>query len=165
MAFRIELDGAPHEVEILQLKPLKLRIDGVDCLVTSTGSGDAGRETIEIDGERTAFTRAQAGARQILRFEGRVFEAALIDPRDAAEAGGHAQDEVRAPMPGTLVHIHKQPGERVSRGEALVTIESMKLQMTLNAPRDGVLASLSRAVGETFDKDEIVAELEPPEGT
>jgi biotin carboxyl carrier protein len=49
----------------------------------------------------------------------------------------------------------------VARGETLVTIESMKLQMTLLAPRDGRLAGVRRGVGETFDKDEIVAELEP----
>jgi acetyl/propionyl-CoA carboxylase alpha subunit len=164
MGFQIELDGAAHEVEILGLRPLKLRIDGVSCVVTSPDNGENGRREFEIDGKPIRFARAHVGARQILRLGGRTFDALLIDPRDAADAGGHAHDHVRAPMPGTLIHIHKRSGEAVSRGEALVTIESMKLQMTLSAPRDGVLASLTRSVGETFDKDEIVAELEPLHG-
>ena len=65
-------------------------------------------------------------------------------------------------MPGAVVAIHKQAGAEVKRGETIVTIESMKLQMALAAPRDGVLAEIRRGAGETFDKDEIVAELEPP---
>ena len=51
---------------------------------------------------------------------------------------------------------------QIARGDTLVTIESMKLQMALLAPRDGRLAALmTYAVGETFEKDAIVAELEP----
>jgi len=164
MAFQIELDGAAHEVEILALRPLKLLIDGRECVVTAPDGGEDGRQRIEIDGKPFSFARAHVGARQILRLDGRTLEARLIDPRDAIDAAGAGHDHVRAPMPGTIVHVHKQPGETVSRGEALVTIESMKLQMTLNAPRDGIIASLTRGVGETFDKDEIVAELEPLDG-
>lgn len=165
MGFRIELDGAAHEVEIVRLRPhLRLRVDGQECVVTSAESGQDGRGTVEIDGKALRFARVHAGARQILRFEGRTFEAALIDPRDETGAGPGGRDHVRAPMPGTVIRVHREPGEAVARGEALVTIESMKLQMTLNAPRDGVLARLARGVGETFDKDEIVAELEPPGG-
>lgn len=162
MGFAIELDGAMHEVEIVSLRPLKLRVDGFECVVTSPDDGGDGRRTIEVDGQAYGFARAR-GVPQALRFAGRTFAADLIDPRDGRGASASGHDHVRAPMPGTLVHIHKQPGERIARGEALVTIESMKLQMTLNAPRDGVLASLARGVGETFDKDEIVAELAPAE--
>jgi len=57
--------------------------------------------------------------------------------------------------------VHKRPGEAVTRGETLVTIESMKLQITLLSPRNGRLARVRRGIGDTFDKDEIVAELEP----
>ena len=64
-------------------------------------------------------------------------------------------------MPCSVIEIHKQAGDDVARGETLVTVESMKLQMTLLAPRDGRLVRVRRGVGEKFDKDEIVAELEP----
>jgi biotin carboxyl carrier protein len=36
----------------------------------------------------------------------------------------------------------------------------MKLQMALNAPRDGVIAELTRQEGETFEKDEVIVRLE-----
>ena len=162
MGFTIQLDGAAYEVEIVALRPhLKLRIEGRNYEVTGSGREQDGRQTIEIDGKQIRLVRAHVGGSQILRLEGRTFEANLIDPRDAAEAAAGGHDHVRAPMPGSVVQVHKLPGEAVARGETLVTIESMKLQMALVAPRDGILASMKRAVGERFDKDEVVAELEP----
>jgi biotin carboxyl carrier protein len=162
MGFAILLDSATHNVEIIAFRPhLVLRVDGRLYDVTRTGGDEDGRQQIEINGTPLRFARAHVGGRQILRLNGRTFETRLVDPRDAAEATGGGHDHVRAPMPGSVVEIHKHPGEAVARGETLVTIESMKLQITLVAPRDGALAALTRRVGETFDKDEIVAELVP----
>ena len=65
-------------------------------------------------------------------------------------------------MPGSVVEIHKQAGRAVQRGETLVTIESMKLQMALVAPRDGrARRAAERGSARLSSKDEIVAELEP----
>ena len=165
MGFILHLDGVAHEVEIVARRPhLRLRLNDREYEITSPGEEDDGRQSLEIDGVTHRFVRAHVGNRQLLRMAGRTFEADLLDPRDAASGRDAERDHVRAPMPCSVVEVHKQPGEAVTRGETLVTIESMKLQMTLNAPRDGVLASLARGIGETFDKDEIVAELEPLEG-
>jgi biotin carboxyl carrier protein len=162
MSFTVHLAGVAHEVEILARRPhLRLRIDNREYDVTSVDDEGDGRRTIIVGGAALRFARAHVGDRQILRLAGRTVEAALIDPRDEAEAGAGDHDHVRAPMPCSVIEIHKKPGDEVARGETLVTIESMKLQMTLLAPRDGRLARVRRGVGETFDKDEIVADLEP----
>lgn len=78
------------------------------------------------------------------------------------QAGG--SDEVRAPMPGSVIEVLRAAGETVARGEKIMVIESMKLQTTLAAPRDGVLAEVLFAVGDTFNKDAAVARLEPMAG-
>jgi 3-methylcrotonyl-CoA carboxylase alpha subunit len=162
MGFAIMLDGTAHEVEIVGLRPhLKLRIEGREYSVIAEQNEEDGRRTIEIDGKPVRFARVHVAGRQILRMDGRTFAAVLIDPRDIAEAAAGSHDQVRTPMPGTVVHVYKRAGEAVTRGETLIIIESMKLQMALAAPRDGVLAELKRGVGERFDKDEVVAELEP----
>ena len=162
MGFTIHLAGVAHEVEILARRPnLRLRIDDREYDVTSVDEEGDGRRTIAVDGATLRFVRAHVSDRQILRVAGRTVEATLIDPRDEAEASGGDHDHVRAPMPCSVIEIHKQAGDDVARGETLVTVESMKLQMTLLAPRDGRLARMRRGVGEKFDKDEIVAELEP----
>lgn len=162
MGFRINLDGVAHDLEIVALRPsLIVRIDGRGYEVHAAENGDDGRQTIEIDGRRIDFARAHVRERQIVKLDGRTFNSSLVDPRDVAEATAGGRDHVRAPMPGSVIEIYKQPGDPVQRGETLVTIESMKLQITLVAPRDGTLAELKRGLGDTFDKDEIVAELVP----
>jgi 3-methylcrotonyl-CoA carboxylase alpha subunit len=162
VAFKFLVEGRPHEIEIVRRRPhLLLRIDGREHEVSAPGDGADGRQTIEVAGLPVHFTRAQAGDRQIVRIGGRNFETSLIDPRSEAEGVGGGLDQVKAPMPGAVVTVHKSAGAAVKRGEGIVTIESMKLQMALPAPRDGVIAELMRKEGETFEKDEVIARLTP----
>lgn len=161
MAFKLVLDSSPHEIDIVRRRPhLVMRIDGVEHEVSVTGSYGDGRQMIDIAGTDVHFARAGAGDRQFLRLDGRSFEAKLFDPR-SEEAGGGGQDSVKAPMPGAVISVHKAVGDQVLRGETVITIESMKLQTALPAPRDGVIAALLRATGEVFEKDEIIVRLEP----
>ena len=165
MAFKVMVEGRGHEVEIVRRRPhLVVRIDGREHEVSLAGDSGDGRQTIEIAGLPVHFARAHSGDRQIIRFAGRTFETGMIDPRSEAEAGGGAQDSVKAPMPGAVVSVHKAVGDAVKRGETIVTIESMKLQTALVAPRDGVIAELNRKEGESFEKDEVIARLEEVAG-
>ena len=160
MVFKLVLDGNLHEIDIVRRRPhLVLRIDGREHEVSGIGSYGDGRQTIEIAGTAIHFARAHAGDRQFLRLDGRSFEAKLLDPR-SVEAGGSGQDSVKAPMPGAVISLHKAVRDHVLRGEAIVTIESMKLQTALPAPRDGVIAAILRVAGEVFDKDEVIVRLE-----
>jgi acetyl/propionyl-CoA carboxylase alpha subunit len=160
MAFKLRLDDRVHEIEITARRPhLVISVDGREHEVSAAGTRDDGRQTIEIGGVAVHFARAHIGDRQIIRLGGRTFETRLLDPRSQADQSGAGRDHVRAPMPGAVVAVHKQAGEEVKRGEAIVTIESMKLQMALTAPRDGVIAELTRKEGETFEKDEAIARL------
>ena len=165
MAFKLTVDGHAHEIEIIRRRPhLVLRVDGRDHEVDDLGERGDGRRWISIDGRMRPYVRAQADDVQIVRFEGRTFDIGLVDPRAEAGGAGGRLDVVRAPMPGRVVAVHTSSGALVKRGEALITIESMKLQMALVAPRDGVIAALPRSEGETIEKDEIVVRLEPVGG-
>jgi 3-methylcrotonyl-CoA carboxylase alpha subunit len=162
MAIRLSLGDEVHHVTILRRHPhLVLVIDGEEHEVTRLpGAGD-GRGVMSIGGHEVAFARATLGDRQVVRLGGRTFDVSRVDPFSKGGAGGGAQDALKAPMPGAVVTVHRQPGETVARGEPLITIESMKLQTALSAPRDGVVAEILRAEGQTFVKDEVIATLEP----
>ena len=165
MTIRLTADDVVHEVTIARRRPhLVLRIDGEEHEITQLpGSGD-GRHMIEIGGHVAGFARATLGDRQVVRFGGRTFEVDRVDPFSREGAGGGGQDVLKAPMPGAVVSVHKQAGESVTRGEVLVTIESMKLQTALPSPRNGVIADILRTEGQTFEKDEIIVMLEPESG-
>ena len=162
MAIKLTLDGKVHGVTIARRHPhLVLVIDGVEHEVSSLpGLGD-GRKSITVGGHEVAFSRALLRDRQVVRIAGRTFEVGVVDPFSQGGAGGGGQDAVKAPMPGAVVSVQKRAGDKVTRGEAIVTIESMKLQTALPAPRDGVIAKILKGEGETFEKDEIIVTLEP----
>lgn len=161
MSIRLTLDGVEHHVTIARRKPhLVLLIDGVEHEVSRTPAIGDGRNLMQVGGARVEFSRAEIGDRQIVRIGGRSCEIGFVDPFAEAAGAGGAADAVKAPMPGTVVSVQCAPGDAVKRGQPLVTIESMKLQTALVAPRDGVVAAVLRAEGETFEKDEIVVRLE-----
>lgn len=68
-------------------------------------------------------------------------------PRERAD-GGSAARELRAPFNGKLVAVHTQPGARVAKGDALLAIESMKIEHQIAAPRDGVVAAVPVGAGQ-----------------
>ena len=63
----------------------------------------------------------------------------------AAEAGG---GKLTAPLPSTVVKVHVAPGQKVSRGEALMVLEAMKMEHVVVAPGDGVVAAIHYDTGE-----------------
>jgi 3-methylcrotonyl-CoA carboxylase alpha subunit len=167
MPLHLTLDGEMHSIEIVRRKPhLILRVDGRTHEILEWSDEPIG--SLTIDGGATAIARAlvDEGGREtcFVRVAGRTHEVVLIDPRE--ESAGHdaTRDEIHAPMPGAIVLVHKLAGEQVTRGETVVTIESMKLQTALAAPRDGRLLDVLKKSGESFDKDELLARLEPMDG-
>jgi acetyl/propionyl-CoA carboxylase alpha subunit len=92
---------------------------------------------------------------------GRAFTVGLFDPvalrADAASGGGHAV--ARAPMPGSVLSIEVTEGAAVEAGDALVVIESMKMETTIRAPRDGTVATVHVGVGDTFERDAALVTL------
>jgi len=71
-----------------------------------------------------------------------------IDAIAHAGEGAAEGGRLSAPMPGKVIAYLVKPGERVSLGQALAVKEAMKMEHTLTAPRDGVVADLLYSVGD-----------------
>ena len=65
-----------------------------------------------------------------------------------------------APMPGLLIDVAVQPGQKVLAGEKLAVIEAMKMENTLLAQQDGVVAKVSAGKGESLAVDQVILEFE-----
>ena len=64
------------------------------------------------------------------------------------------------PMPGLVVSINVTEGEEVQEGQALCTIEAMKMENILRAERKGVVAKVNAAAGESLKVDDVIMEFE-----
>jgi 3-methylcrotonyl-CoA carboxylase alpha subunit len=68
-------------------------------------------------------------------------------------------------MPGVVVSWLMRPGSVVKAGAPLLVIESMKLQMTIEATQDGVLEDLPFTEGQTFQRGATLARVRPSSQT
>ncbi|MCR5858959.1 acetyl/propionyl/methylcrotonyl-CoA carboxylase subunit alpha [Mesorhizobium sp. J428] len=114
--------------------------------VTASVQVRAGRLGVEIDGaERPAPAAARVAAwpGHVTVFEGAVAHSFKApDPfADAADAGA-GTGSLRAPMPGLVKVVRASVGEHVSKGQALLVLEAMKMEHTIAAPHDGEVADI-----------------------
>ena len=65
-----------------------------------------------------------------------------------------------SPMPGLLVNVAVQPGQKVLAGERLAVIEAMKMENILTATQDGVVMAVKAGVGESLAVDQVIIEFE-----
>jgi 3-methylcrotonyl-CoA carboxylase alpha subunit len=86
----------------------------------------------------------------------------LVDPLDVTqyEATASADAVVRAPLPGKIIDLRVKAGDTVSKGQALLVLEAMKMEHTLAAPADGTVKSLRYAVGEQVPEGAELVEFE-----
>lgn len=89
----------------------------------------------------------EVGETRWVFFDGRVFE--LVEPgaRRGRRAGQH-HGTLSAPMPATVRHIAVSVGDPVARGDTLVVLEAMKMELPIRAPGDGVVAAVNCRAGE-----------------
>lgn len=157
MAYRFDLLGESHDVQVLARRPdLRLALaDGAGFSITES-CGAEGAISISVNGEMLHGWRLVVGDDIYLRLGGRYLH--LKRQGDAGEAtqGGAAANEVLAEMPGTVISQHVAPGQDVAEGDKLLVIESMKLQMSILAPRAGRIAKLHVTENGTFDRGAVL---------
>ena len=64
------------------------------------------------------------------------------------------------PMPGLVVRISVEEGQEVQEGQALATVEAMKMENILKAERKGVVKKINAAAGASLKVDDVIMEFE-----
>lgn len=155
-----QFDGQRHRV---QHEPGSDRVRIDDAIVSVRPDGDGGFVTT-LDGRSERLQAVADGDRVWVHWRGRAFALERIDSTRSAGAGGaEAAGSAHAPMPGVVVSLLVAAGHAVREGDALLVIESMKLQTTLCAAVDGQVAELPFAVGQTFQRGAVLARVQPAE--
>ncbi len=83
-----------------------------------------------------------------------------------ADSAARGEASLEAPMPGTVVQLRVEAGATVTTGETLVVMESMKMEISIQSSRDGVVETVLVAVGDQVDRGATLIELaeeEPPD--
>ena len=75
------------------------------------------------------------------------------------EESGAGSIEVKAGAAGKVFKIEANVGQAVKKGDAVVIIEAMKMEIPVVAPEDGTVASIDVAVGDAIDSGAVLATL------
>jgi 3-methylcrotonyl-CoA carboxylase alpha subunit len=127
--------------------------------ISVTPGGSAG-ELIVRDGDRVEQVFAvTAGDKTWVFHDGLVHEI-IAGGGDARRRGAHAQGSLTAPMPATVIEIKVAAGDAVTRGDILVVLEAMKMELPVRAPGDGRVKAIHCRPGDLVQPETSLIDLE-----
>lgn len=122
---------------ILRAGETDFRVETKDGLVLVDG--------VEVVVPRRAWSVADRDTRWVF-LDGEVFEFEVQRQGRRKPSAHHAS--LAAPMPATVLRINVAPGDSVKRGDTLIVLEAMKMELPLRAPADGVVTTIACREGD-----------------
>ncbi|MGH7032811.1 MAG: biotin carboxylase N-terminal domain-containing protein [Stellaceae bacterium] len=145
--FRFRDASGTRELEICSAdKRFRCESEGraVTVTVERTTRGDL---AIDLDNHRIEAATLQRGSEVWVVLSDATWRLAYIDPLAPVHRAEASAGKVVAPMPGRISAILVRPEMNVKRGQVLMQIEAMKMELAITAPVDGVVDKINFAVG------------------
>ena len=122
--------------------------------------------TIDLDADEplAAVSGFRDEERVVVFYEGQAYEFGLA-ARDTAHGHGVHDGDIEAPMPGKITAVDVAAGEKVQKGQRLLTLEAMKMEHVLTAPFDGTVTELPANAGSQVSEGTLLARVEAEEKT
>ncbi len=152
--FTLDLAGKEIVVAVEQLQrggSSRYRISLEGQLLIARGELKDGELYADIDGYRSRVPVAEHDGVISLYTESSALQVREVQP-DLGEADdGHGEGTLAAPMNGTIVTLLAQAGAVVTKGDALLVMEAMKMEHTIRAPADGSVTEFYYAPGDLVE--------------
>jgi acetyl/propionyl-CoA carboxylase alpha subunit len=135
----------------------------VGTIVIRVAPGPAPGELIVRDGDRVEQVFAvTSGDTTWVFHDGRVYEIAS-ESGDTRRRGARARGSLTAPMPATVIEIKVAAGDAVTKGDILVVLEAMKMELPVRAPGDGRVKAVHCRPGDLVQPETSLIDLAPRE--
>ena len=152
--------GDEHEVRY-RFGRTGLELDGVADVTLVSATSD--RIVLGTNGIERSFDVARYGEHVFV--DGPLGPVHLVAlPRFPDPDSAVAKGSLLAPMPGSVTRVAAAVGDAVTAGQPLIWLEAMKMEHTIAAPGNGVLAELNVTAGQQVDVGAVLARIENPQG-
>ena len=118
--------------------------------------GKPGRALVTIDGSRRIAHVARSGDTWWVHMGGRAHEVLFHEQGSKSSAN---EGSLNAPMPGTVLLVMVKEGQRVREGQHLMTLEAMKMEHRILAPKQGEIAKVHYSEGDRVDMGSSLVEI------
>ena len=98
------------------------------------------------------------GDKRWVFLDGEVYEIEIPKPGRKRAAAHHGS--LSAPMPATVVRVNTEAGARVKKGETLLVLEAMKMELPVRATSDGIVTAVHCKVGELVQPGTSLVEID-----
>ena len=143
------INGEPVHAELQHVAGTLLRglsLNNASYRVIAASGDERGSWHLQLNGERVHANVVDERTR-------------AIRAMTAHSAGAQGPKPVRAPMPGMVVRVEVEVGQRVSAGQGVVIIEAMKMENELKADAAGVVSKILATPGTAVEKGAVLVEL------
>jgi acetyl/propionyl-CoA carboxylase alpha subunit len=138
--FRAVVDGVTYPVEVLDVQP--------------------GQITILLDDRPATFYWAAESGKRWISLQGCVYVLEKPSTQTTPRRGENPSEEaIRAPMPAQVRAISVRPGDLLEKGQTMMLLEAMKMEIRIQSPHAGKLTRLLVEEGQTVERNEILAEI------
>lgn len=164
MKYTIGICGKSFEVELFQREGktwAKVKDKRVPVELKPHGGG---LHTLLLGDRRVMLWLKGRGTGYEIYWQGRIYGVELEPSKVRAlrrhlrrpSERGLAEEAITAHMPGLVVKVEVEEGQRVKRGDGLLVIEAMKMENEIRAPCDGTVKSVAVQAGREVNKGELL---------
>ena len=120
-----------------------------------------GRLDLLIDGQRITAYVSSANKKRWVTVNGQTLILTKSSgARKERHGHHHAAGELTAPMPGQVRGVNVGEGEVVTKGQTLLVLEAMKMEIRIHSPQNGVVKNLFVKQGQTVEREQILIDIE-----
>jgi acetyl/propionyl-CoA carboxylase alpha subunit len=120
-----------------------------------------GQLNLLIDGEHITAYVSSDGTKRWVTVNGRTY---LLTKQTGSRKSGsgyhHTAGGLTAPMPGQVRMVNVSEGEVVVKGQTLMVLEAMKMEIRIQASMDGLVKKIFVSQGQTVEREQILIEIE-----
>jgi propionyl-CoA carboxylase alpha chain len=141
--------------------------DGEEMRVASDWTPGNKLATLNVDGAPLVLKVGKQTGGFRIRTRGADLRVHVLTPRQAQlfalmpeKVAPDTSKMLLCPMPGLIVKVNVEVGDEVQEGQALCTVEAMKMENILRAEKKGTVSKINAAAGDSLAVDEVIMEFE-----
>ena len=158
MSYKINIDDQVFDLNRADIQKLNMIENGDQTLHLLQDNQSYHVTIINTDFDKKKLT---------LEINGNPYEISIEDEYDQlvkkmglSTGGTQKLKNIKAPMPGLVLDILVEAGQKIQKGDQLLILEAMKMENVLKAEGEGVVKSIEITKGAAVDKGQIMIEME-----